>query len=124
MVPSTPPRSNETTEYNSTATHTRPQDLSSPSNLDQHSKRRKQSVALNVRPPPLAIGHGARISNIASSAITSQLEEADRPAKLRRKVWAEFATAAHSVVDQQKEPEARRYAAELARGLIPVTLRW
>ena len=118
MVPSTPSRSSDDHDNDHDELYTRPMDATSPSQLNLHSKRRKQASVLSTRPPPLALGHGARTSTIATSAIISQLDEADRQSQIRRKVWAQFATAADSVVDQQKEPEARQYAEELAKGLI------
>jgi len=113
MENSTPTRSN--------ARHIDPnftgqQEAETPSNLNQHTSKRHQK---NVVPPVrLDLGRGARNSNTATIAITSQLDAIEREAKIQRTIMYDFASTVDTFVSAYQHQEHRKAAHELCDKVV------
>ncbi|KAJ5032219.1 uncharacterized protein L3040_008828 [Drepanopeziza brunnea f. sp. 'multigermtubi'] len=118
MVPVTPSRSSADNNNTNNADYTRPQDAASPSNLTQHSKKRRGNAAINLQPPPFVLGRGAPTTNTATKAIESYFDDIDRAAAIKRRVWQQYASASDWIVDDQPDPESRHYAQEFSKSLL------
>ena len=117
MASSTPNRSNPSHSSTQNADYTRPQEPSSPTNLNRTSKRHQKN--LNVNPPPrLDLGGGAPNSNIATAAIGGRLDALKREAKIQRIIIYDFISTVDKFMSNYNKPDERNFIYDICNKVV------